>query len=218
VDKEKIISMQEYKKKLRSNPENRSLIDVSDIKRATTHAPEQLEWTLLQHTFAKYKLSLNCLFYENHQFKEGLNPNSAFFIGFNSSDLEKIGQEVCNSIKELGKDFILVDAINKPYRRMLKEIGRIPEDPSKPRMMNYEMINVVRQLFYSRDLVVVIKNISESNLGPRKASFAYNLIKILNDAHFDSVHPRTDLVFIDYANFLQRIWEKVGPYLQVTTV
>ena len=56
----------------------------------------ELEWALLQQAFAKYKLSLNCLFYENHQFKDGLNPNSAFFIGFNSSDLEKIEQEVCN--------------------------------------------------------------------------------------------------------------------------
>lgn len=87
-------------------------------------------------------MSLNCLFYENHQLKEGLNPNSAFFVGFNSSDLEKIEQEVCNSIKESGRDYILVDAINKPYRRMLKEIARIPEDPYIPRMMNYEMINM----------------------------------------------------------------------------
>ena len=58
MDKDKIISFEEYKKKLRRTPGNKPLIDVSDIKRATTHAPEQLEWTLLQHTFAKYKLSL----------------------------------------------------------------------------------------------------------------------------------------------------------------
>ncbi len=41
---------------------------------------------------------------------------------------------------------------------------------------------------------------------------------IMADAHFDKVDPKTDLVFIDYANFLQKIWENVGLYLQVTPV
>ena len=66
------------------------------------------------------KLNLSCLFYDNHQLKEGHNPDSSFVIGFCSDDLEKIEQEVCDSITELGRDYILVDAANKPYRRLLK--------------------------------------------------------------------------------------------------
>lgn len=217
MDEKKIISFQDYKKKLKADPENAPQIDISDIKRATAHTPEQLEWYLLQRNFAKYELGLSSLFYENHQLREGHNPDSSFVVGFGSGDLDRIEQGVCELITELGRDYIVVDAANKPYRILLREIGKLPEGPGIPRMMIHEMIYTVRQLFYSRDIVIILKGISQSNLGSRKGSFIYSLIKILNDAHFDDVHPRTDLVFIDYAGFLQKIWDQVGPYLQVIT-
>lgn len=220
MDENKIISFEEFIKRMKNRQKNTNvpMIDVSTIKRATEQDPQHIEWVLLQHAFAKYKLSLNCLFYHNHQFNAGRNPDSAFFVGFERKDLNKIEKGVCDALKELGRDYLVVDAANKPYRKIVKEICRIPEMPGMPAMSTYELRNTLRQVLYSRDNVIVIKEISGSNLQSRKAGFVRALIKIIDDAHFDKVHPKTDLVFIDYANFLQKIWENVGPYLQVTPV
>lgn len=36
-------------------------------------------------------------------------------------------------------------------------------------------------------------------------------------AHFDGIIPRANLIFVDYAAFLQKAWSTIGIYLNVVT-
>ena len=62
---------------------------------------------------------------------------------------------------------------------------------------------------------MVVQELSRSSIRARKADYARSLIKILDDAHFDGIQPSSDLIFIDYGDFLHRSWSSIGTYLDI---
>ncbi len=75
--------------------------------------------------------------------------------------------------------------------------------------------NMFKEIQLNLDKVIVISNLSQSKVPSSKSSQARSLIKINDDAHFEAIKPKSDLVFVDYASFLQRSWSELGPYIDV---
>ncbi len=71
------------------------------------------------------------------------------------------------------------------------------------------------EILWNSDKVIVVANLSQSKIPSRKSWYGRSLIKINDDAHIKGIRPRSDLVFVDYASFLQRSWSELGPYVDV---
>lgn len=51
--------------------------------------------------------------------------------------------------------------------------------------------------------------------GPRRPLIARAFLKMLDDAHLDGFRTMSDLVFIDWARFLEIGWQDISPYVRV---
>ncbi len=58
---------------------------------------------------------------------------------------------------------------------------------------------------------------SQSKIPTRKSWYARSLIKTNDDAHFRGIKPQSDILFVDYACFLQRSWSELGSYIDIFT-
>ena len=63
--------------------------------------------------------------------------------------------------------------------------------------------------------VIVISNLSQSKIPSGKAEVARSLIKTNDDAHLRGIKSKSDILFIDYAAFLQRSWSYFGAYIEI---
>ncbi|MCK4258357.1 MAG: hypothetical protein KAX49_05230 [Halanaerobiales bacterium] len=82
---------------------------------------------------------------------------------------------------------------------------------------NYEAREAIRKELLYSDKVFIISELSKMKSNIKKESVVGFLIKTIDDAHFDNITPKSQLVFIDYAKFLQKTWKYIGSYLKVTT-
>lgn len=63
----------------------------------------------------------------------------------------------------------------------------------------------------------MISGISKSKIPSGKADYARSIIKINDDAHFKNIFPKSDIIFVDSAAFLERSWEQLGTYINILT-
>jgi len=199
-----IISFSDYLKKrdkqLRVDP---GFIEAlgDDIK----NRPELLEWFRFQTTFHRHKLFLHSLFTTN---REARNPNAGYFMCFNEEQVAHNTTKVLEALQWLDRVPVLIDAKDRSFTDMAAKLSGVK--PGSKR----DAWNMFKEVLLT-DKVIVITNLSRSKISSRKSSQARSLIKINDDAHFDGIKPRSDLVFVDYAAFLQRSWSELGPYMDV---
>jgi hypothetical protein len=65
------------------------------------------------------------------------------------------------------------------------------------------------------DYVLVFIGLSQSRLNRDKGGLNRSIIKINDDAHFKKISPRSDLVFIDQASFLEKNFKQLGNYIDI---
>jgi hypothetical protein len=176
-----------------------------DIK----NRPELLEWFRFQTTFHHHKLFLHSLFTANRG--EPRNPNAAYFMCFDEKQVAQNTAKVLEALQWLGRSFIHIEAKDCTFGDMAAKLSGIK--PGSKR----DAWDMFKEVLLGSDKVIIVSNLSQSKIPSRKSSQARSLIKINDDAHFDGIKPRSDLVFVDYAAFLQRSWSELGPYLEVFT-
>lgn len=177
------------------------------VKRLKPHL-NGLECTL-DNIPSSYKDKLEALFYYNHIVLNGINPNAAFFIGFVKEHINALQETIDREVKELGRKCLTIDATGMTFPKITEEI----------RSNLYHKFHVdcvdLKEMIEKTDIVLLIVNFSKSAIKSRKDGWVRFLIKLLDDAHFKNIKPQMDLIFIDDAAFLQRIWPTIGSYLNV---
>jgi len=203
----KIVSFSEYlKKKNNVLTVDSGFVEAlgDDIK----NRPELMEWFQFQNAFHKHKLFLNGLFATNRQ-EGNINPNAGYFLSFNEEQINHNNAEVLKALEWLDRTPVLVDAKNCTFKNMAQQLrGAKPSDTRDAWMMFEE------NLLNSHD-VIVISNLSQSKIASGKSGVARSLIKINDDAHLLGINPKSDILFVDYAAFLQRAWSELGAYIEI---
>ena len=133
-------------------------------------------------------------------------------MAYKQEHIEKHKNSLIDALKWESRDYITIEAAN----RSVREIGQVFHWNSYRTV--YDLYKSFKELLLSSDKVLVFQEISRSRMSGSKRAFGYSLIKVLNDAHFDGISPRSDLIFIDYAEFLQKAWDNIGAYLKILSI
>lgn len=207
MDKGNIVSFEEYRKQkagIRYQEDALSAVFKKDLREQT----DLLDWYLFHRIINKFKLFVHCLFYENHIPKRA-NPNSGFVVVFKEDQIEKHKAFLIEAIEWAGRDYVLIEAAGRTY----KQLGEILCGYALRTSLDAH--EVLREFLIDSGKVLIIKELSKAKISGRKADYARDLIKILDDAHFKDIYPKSDLIFIDYAEFLQKGWSSIGLYLDI---
>nr|VFK66640.1 MAG: hypothetical protein BECKUNK1418G_GA0071005_110113 [Candidatus Kentron sp. UNK]VFK72131.1 MAG: hypothetical protein BECKUNK1418H_GA0071006_109714 [Candidatus Kentron sp. UNK] len=207
MDNKNIISFEEYRKrKLGSSYKEDTLSDL--FKKDLREQDDLIEWYQFHKRLNKHKLFAHCLFSSNHQ-EGNRNPNSGFLVANNKEQLEEHTSLIVEAVKWENRQLVLIEAENKTYRQMGQELCGLPLKA------NYDAHKEFEALLLTTDKVLIIQELSKSKIKSSKDSYARSLIKTLDDAHFKDVYPKSDLIFIDYGDFLFKSWQSIGPYLEI---
>ena len=159
----------------------------------------------------KYKLFLAALFYENHKIIKGHNPRTGFLVGFDSNCIAVISEQVQSALDGMGREYVIVEANGKSFAGCIKSFT------GKDYHVNHAAFSDLKEMLLNANKTVVFKELSKSKIRTRrkKCSMVRSIIKILDNAHLSDVRPLSDLIFIDYADFLQHCWHSIGTYLKI---
>jgi hypothetical protein len=141
----------------------------------------------------------------------GHNPNSGFIVGFDSGHITEISEGVQSALDTIGREYVIVEANGKSFTDCVKSFTR----------RDYHVIHDafidLKEMLLTSNKAVVFKEFSKSKIRTRgkKCSMARSIIKILDDAHLSDIRPLSDLIFIDYADFLQYCWQNISTYLKI---
>lgn len=203
-----IISFEEYREKKLGRMQEESPLNEL-FKKDLREQRDLLDWYSFHNIFNKHKLFVHTLFTENHV--NGLkNPNSGFVVCYSKEQLDSNTKRIMEAVEWEGRKPKLINAADKTYRQIGEMVtGFLQRD-------NYESSKEIKfTLLHSND-VFIFQGISEmKGTTQDKINRVRSFIKILDDAHFDNVHPKSDLIFVDYAKFLQEAWEYIGVYLNI---
>ena len=202
-----IISFSDFlEKKNKKSSLNKNLIDIlsDDIK----DKPELIEWFNFQNLFHKHKLFLQAMYTENHQ-SNTPNPNSGYFIAFDNEQIKYHINKIIEANNWLGRKQIVIDATDCSFCQLVCQISN-----EKPKN-NSHAFHILESLLLESDNAFIISNLSKSKLTPNKSSWARSFIKINDDAHFNGITPKSDILFVDSASFLERSWQDIGSYLEI---
>lgn len=208
MSKNKIISFEEFRLNRQGNnsPDN-AVTQV--LKKDLREQEDLIDWYLFHKSFNKYKLFLHTLFYNNHKRKKGVNPNSGFITIFDQNQIETITRLTEDALHWLNRKFIIVHGNGKNVRQLGESF------PYETCRTYSDFYSILKNFLLNTDYVVIIKEFSKSKMQINKAGFARSLIKIIDDAHFHNTVPSADLIFIDYASFLEKSWKDIGLYLNI---
>jgi hypothetical protein len=156
------------------------------------------------------QLFLQSLFIANQQ-NDAIHPNAGYFASFSEEHIGNNVNKIADALEWLGREYILIEAKNCTFKNMAKQLYG-----ESPKRMHDAWVMFEETLLGS-DKVLIISNISQSKIPTRKSWHARSIMKINDDAHFSGVKPRSEILFIDYACFLQRSWPELGTYLEVFT-
>jgi hypothetical protein len=148
------------------------------------------------------------LFTENHVGRNGKNPQAAFLVGWEDHQLDRLAELAQHASTRLGRKPVLVDAAHKTPLSFYSDIAG-----AEFRSAN-EAAGIVAAMLYHDDIVLIVKAISRLN-DAGKSRQARWIAKVIDDAHFDHVHPKADIIFVDCASFLEKSYRVLGPYVRV---
>ncbi len=159
----------------------------------------------------RYKLFLATLFYENYKILKGSIHITGFLVGFYSDNIIGITQEVQSSLKSIGREYIIIEANGKSFIDCVKSFT------GKDYHVNHDAFSDLKEILLNGNKVIVFKEFSKSKIRTTKEKclMARSIIKIYDSVHLQDVCPLSDLIFIDYAGFLQHCWDNIGAYLKV---
>lgn len=149
--------------------------------------------------------------WHNHEVARGKNPNAICLAAFNEEQIEHLTDQAVYVLEKLGKKISVINAARKTSLAFYNEIA------GTDFRATYEASEAVVEMLYREDRVFLIKEFSklEDN---HKASHMRSLIKVIDDAHIKGVHPKGDLVFVDYASFFEKSFRTIGNYVWIRAI
>ena len=203
-----IISFEEYREKKLGRRCRDSPLDEL-FRKDLREQRDLLDWYSFHNIFNKHKLFVHTLFLENHV--DGRkNPNSGYVVCYNGEQLKTNTKKIAEAIEWEGRNPVIVNATDKTFRQVGQTVTGLQHSD------NYETSKEIKDLLLRSNKVFVFHGISMmKGTTQEKIIHVRSFIKMLDDAHFDNIRPKSDLIFVDYAKFLQDAWEHIGIYLKV---
>ncbi|EBQ9564243.1 hypothetical protein DPT59_12460 [Salmonella enterica subsp. enterica serovar Stanleyville] len=149
---------------------------------------------------------LSHVFTLNTQFQT--NMQCVYLPAFSESQIELLEKSTSEALNILNRNFVFVDARDKSALAICESITN-----SSFRTV-HNGFTAVKEMIMNTDIIIILIGISKANMA-RKEGFTRGLIKTIDDAHFKNVIPESNIIFIDYASFLEKNWDYIGPYLSV---
>lgn len=205
MKKNKVLDLELYKQKLLSK--DKKSFSSQEFEAATKITPEQLQWFSFCSTFCGIELFLTELFFHNHEVRSGRNMDSAFIMAFTEQHLYDIEESVIETLKKCDRGFILIDARDKSFIQIAEEALNVSFKT------NYDAFIEFEKLLTSTDKVIIITAPSLSKKS-FSSGFLRDLVKCREDTRIPEPYPSSDLIFIDYATFLQKTWPLIGEYIK----
>ena len=202
---EKIISFEEFRSR-RNRSEYQDDLLSGILQKDLREQNDLIDWYVFHRMFNAYKLFLHTLFEDNYRERQD-NPNAGFVVAFGPDHLRSRIEGIEAALEWIGCPYLLLDAKERTFTQLARQLLDSPVTSNHGAWMAFE------DTLLRRDRVVVISSISRSRIRERKASVARSLIKILDDAHFNGIRPKADLIFIDHASFLEKSWGDLAPYI-----
>ena len=207
MEDNKIVSFEDYRRQ-KTGPSFKGDALSSIFKEDLREQTDLLNWYMFHKNFNKYKLFVHCLFSQNHQTQQH-NPNTGYVIAFREDQIDEKTKSLIETIEWEDREYVLIPAAGRTFR----QLGQLLRG-YQPRT-NQETYEYFEDELLRSGKVIIIQELSRSRISGRKADHARSLIKILDDAHFDKIYPASDLIFVDYADFLHQSWSSIGTYLEV---
>jgi hypothetical protein len=210
MDNDNVIPFEEYRKKKMGSAYQKDMFSEM-FSRDLRDQPEMIAWYEFNKAFHKYRLFVHTLFFQNHMapFRTE-NPNSGFVACFNESQMKDGARGIFEAVAWEKRKPIMIDAAHKTYRQLAEQF------PEYPIRYSEDVHGMFREILLTSDKVMVVVGLSKLKVNKfTKIGIARSLIKILDDAHFENITPRSDLIFVDFASFLQDAWDNIGIYLNI---
>lgn len=148
---------------------------------------------------SKYlKVLIERVLYSNHNVRYGKNPDSIYLIGFNKNQFDDLEINLKDAIRALNKIYRIVNCNCKTFLEIVEEIT------GKKFKTNHIAWTALKEYQLFENNVLILREMSKSKINYDLPGVFHTLIKNLDDAHFNNVHPKSDLIFIDYAAFLEK--------------
>jgi hypothetical protein len=138
------------------------------------------------------------------------NPDGLFFYGFSDSQIDELASDIAVFLPRLARPFVIVDCRGKSLARIVGEAAGVTDGPVT---IQKTWTALERRLQHETWTTVFVR-FSQAKVTQRPMH-ARSIIKILDDAHFDGIRAASDIVFIDFASFLEEAWEDVSVYLRL---
>ncbi len=199
-----IIDLIEYLKK--RSAKNKIKVSLKDIEAFCELDDEAVSWLSTLTAFARYSVFLKVLFHRNRGVTG--NRNAGFLVAFSDEQMEGMRDSCCKALARMGRPVRVINAAGKRYIEIVSETTGV-ELSSK-----WSASEAMTSLLEDSEDVVFIEAFSRS-LANNKSGYLRDWIKTLDDAHLKNKTPRCDLIFLDSAAFLQRVWPSIGPYLTI---
>jgi hypothetical protein len=154
---------------------------------------------------------LNYSFLLNKKVDCGINPDSIYLAGFTEDHIEHLKNSALEIISETGRPILAVDCAGYTWRQAVSSAVHAEFKT------NAEAYGYLERIQTETNSVLVLTGLSRCKV---RAPYGYarGLIKNIDDAHFKNIFPESDLIFIDYASFLEKHWDYIGSYLRVNTL
>jgi hypothetical protein len=122
-----------------------------------------------------------------------------------------IFQNVRSALKDMGREYVIVEANEKSFIDCIKSFT------GKDYHWNHDAFSDLKEVLLNGNKVVVFKEFSKSKIRTKKEKcyMARSIMKIFDNTYHSGIYPLSDLIFIDYADFLQNCWCNIGAYLKV---
>lgn len=209
MNDDKIISFEEFRLKKKNQDVNDDNPISKVLNQDLREQQDLLDWYLFHSSFNRYKFFLHALFYKNHQRLKGVNPNAAYIQIFDETNTNHIAKLTEDALVWLQRNYLVIDCRGKGIRNIGSDL------PYERCNTFSDFYRLIQHYLLETDYVLVFIGLSQSRLNRDKGELNRSIIKINDDAHFKKISPRSDLVFIDQASFLEKNFKQLGNYIDI---
>lgn len=154
---------------------------------------------------------LNYSFLRNKKLSHGKNPDSIYLAGFTEEHIQHLKDQAIEVITDNKRPVLVVECKGRTWRKAISEAVSLEFKT------NTEAYEYLENLQKETNTALLVVELSRCKVRTPQ-NYTRSLIKNIDDAHFKGIYPESDLIFVDYASFLEKHWQYIGLYLRVNTL
>lgn len=135
------------------------------------------------------------------------NLDTCFVVCFNQNEVATKAEDILRILEKNNCKSLLIDVNDMSIKDLNSSVENYGLHLSKN-----DFYSKIKYILLETDMAVVIKNWSLSKSKAIDDQYARGLMKILDDAHFKDIYPKSNLIFVDYASYLEKYYDTFYTY------